>query len=93
MLLVPLWQRVETDLRLDHHAALLTGVPPLNPVTGNVLDVTPLLEMDSMQLAAQSVDVRQAGPTIALQLSLDALLPGMLCCECHVLSDDRTVMT
>ena len=62
-LLKPLWQRIETDLRLHHHAALLTGVPPLNPITGGVLDVTPLLDVDVLQLSTQTVDIRQVVPS------------------------------
>ena len=57
-LLKPLCQRVESDLRLHHHAALLTGVPPINPNSTHVLDVTPLLDVPPWQLATRAVDIR-----------------------------------
>ena len=58
VLLLPLCQRIETDLRLHHHAALLTGVPPMNPHSTDMLDVTPLLEVDTLQLSTRAVDIR-----------------------------------
>lgn len=58
VLLLPLCQRIETDLRLHHHAALLTGVPPMNPLSTDMLDVTPLLEVDTLQLSTRAVDIR-----------------------------------
>ena len=51
VLLIPLSQRIETDLRLQHHAALLTGVPAMNPLTSGLLDVTSLLEVDPLHLS------------------------------------------
>ena len=57
-LLKPLCQHIESDLRLHHHAALLTGVPPNNPKSTHVLDVTPLLDVPPLQLATRAVDIR-----------------------------------
>lgn len=58
VLLIPLCDRIETDLRLHHHAAALVGVPPLNPLTNPLLDVTPLLEVEGLHLATMSIDIR-----------------------------------
>lgn len=58
-LLLPLCMRIETDLRLHHHAAALVGVTPLNPLTTPLLDLTPLLDMDAVHLLTESVDIRQ----------------------------------
>ncbi|KAA6428773.1 MAG: hypothetical protein FRX49_01648 [Trebouxia sp. A1-2] len=58
VVLMPLCQRTETDLRLHHHAALLTGIPPMNPLTHDILDVNPLLEVDQLVLSTRVVDVR-----------------------------------
>lgn len=58
-LLLPLCARIETDLRLHHHAAALVGVTPLNPLTTPLLDLTPLLDMDTVHLLTESVDIRQ----------------------------------
>ncbi|DBB01020.1 TPA: hypothetical protein ACH3X1_000922 [Trebouxia sp. C0004] len=58
VVLLPLSQRIETDLRLHHHAALLTGVPPMNPLTHDIMDVNPLLEVDKLVLSTRVVDIR-----------------------------------
>ncbi|KAL0047176.1 hypothetical protein WJX82_008696 [Trebouxia sp. C0006] len=58
VVLAPLCQRIETDLRLHHHAALLTGVPPMNLLTHDILDVNPLLEVDQLVLSTRVVDIR-----------------------------------
>ena len=58
VLLKPLCQHIESDLRLHHHAALLTGVPPLTPSSGGLLDVTQLLQVPPLQLSTRLVDIR-----------------------------------
>ena len=58
VLLLPLCQRIETDLRLHHHAALLTGVAPMNPLTSDMLDVNPLLDVETLHLSTKTVDIR-----------------------------------
>ena len=58
VLLKPLCQRIEADLRLHHHAALLTGVPAMNPHSPIVLDATLLLEVPPLQLSGRTIDIR-----------------------------------
>ncbi|KAL3162328.1 hypothetical protein ABBQ32_010012 [Trebouxia sp. C0010 RCD-2024] len=58
VLLSPLCHRIESGLRLHHHAALLTGVPPLNPNSPDVLDVTPLLQVPALRLSTRVVHIR-----------------------------------
>ena len=58
VLLAPLCHHIESGLRLHHHAALLTGVAPMNPNSANVLDVTPLLQLPVLQLSNRLVNVR-----------------------------------
>ena len=57
-LLIPLCRHIESDLRLHHHAALLTGVPPINPNSSEVLNMTPLLDVPALQLSTSVVDIR-----------------------------------
>lgn len=59
-LLLPLCEHIETDLRLHHHSAALVGVTPLNPLTTPLLDVSCLLEVERLQLATRSLDIRHA---------------------------------
>ena len=63
VLLAPLCHHIESGLRLQHHAALLTGVPPINPNSSDVLDVTPLLQVPALQLSTRLVDIRYLPPT------------------------------
>lgn len=56
--LQPLCDHIEKDLRLQHHAAALVGVTPLNPLTAPMLDWGLLLNTDSLQLATVSVNIR-----------------------------------
>lgn len=58
VLLLPLCDLVETDLRLQHHAAALVGVTPLNPLTTPMLDLTPLLDVECLELATVSINIR-----------------------------------
>lgn len=60
VLLRPLCQHIESGLRLHHHAALLTGVPPMNPNSPGLLDVTPLLQVPTLQLSTRAVTIRCA---------------------------------
>ena len=64
VLLGPLCQHIESGLRLHHHAALLTGVAPMNPNSADVLDVTPLLQVPALQLFTRLVNIRYVSPAM-----------------------------
>lgn len=78
VLLEPLCQHIESGLRLHHHAALLTGVPPMNPNSPGLLDVTPLLQVPTLQLSTRVVTIRCVPPATSNMLSvIDQLPAGM----------------
>lgn len=60
VLLTPLCRHIESGLRLHHHAALLTGVLPLNPNSPDVLEVTPLLQVPALRLSTRVLHIRYA---------------------------------
>ena len=78
VLLAPLCQHIESGLRLHHHAALLTGVPPINPNSADVLNVTPLLQVPALQLFTRLVNIRYVPPGVGASLLIVALSPACM---------------